>query len=204
MSTSMIDYARRLLSGEVICRWTDSDAFDVIEQEDVQYLLNEHLSFLGAKIALTPNDNGFYLIMDPLVIDVKKRSKEVFTDVLKNYRTVLSWMSIFMKSMSPDRPVLGGDTFRVVDIHSHVSNDPTLQNDLNRIKKIRGDNTRKQLDSLVADLVNKRILVEIDKNHEIYRFTAKIDLINEYLEFIADHESIGLEETVGNQQKALL
>ncbi|NQY26279.1 MAG: hypothetical protein HRT92_03780 [Piscirickettsiaceae bacterium] len=206
MSISSIELGRKLLVGDVICPWTSPMEHRHLSDPSVQEAFNHNFRFLGASLSTITSETGssFYLTMSPDSGSIEKRSREVFSTIMRNIRPTMEWLNIFMTVMHPDRVILGGEDLRLSDLFSTVSSNVSLQESLNRIPRLKGETVKKQLEHLITDLKKEGILMDLNVTHDIYRFTGKIDLINEYLIFITEHEQIDVEDAAPEQQGHLL
>lgn len=195
MSTSSASIAQKLLSGQVICKWAFPIEFEHLNHESVFVEFERNFNFLDMRLAKTPNNSGYYLIYSTDAPGVKGKAREFFRHVMKDLRFTLDWLELMMEAMHRDQIIHSGEEMRFSDLLSTVIENMSLQDGLGRMPSSRGiSGVRSQLENLVKRLKKEDILMDIHAGHEVYRFTGMVDLINEYILFIQESESIPIEE----------
>lgn len=205
MSIVSSELARKLLSGKVICKWSEPLDFEHLTDQSVFDEFDRSFRFLGVQLLKTDSGQGFYLINKSDTRGAKAMSREFFRSVMIGMRPTLMWLDIFMELLGRDQLIHSGADFSFSELHTAVVNDMGLQETLSRMPSSKGESEpRKQIDGLIKQLKKDEVLIDVNAGQERYRFTAKIDLINEYILFIQESEGIPIEESTETQPRLSL
>lgn len=193
--------AQKLLAGKVVCKYSLPTEYEYLSTPSVYEAFNLNFVFLGVKLSETPNKSGFYLTY---ISNNKGAARDFFKGIMTNMRTTLSWLEIVMEATDRDSLINSGQDISFANILASVTENIELQGRLNRLPSSKGETiVKKQLEGLVKYLKKEGVLMDLHTELEIYRFTGMIDLINEYILFIQESESIPVEESTEKQERLL-
>jgi len=193
--------AQKLLAGKVVCKYSLPTEYEYLSTPSVYEAFNLNFVFLGVKLSETPNKSGFYLTY---ISNNKGAARDFFKGIMTNMRTTLSWLEIVMEAIDRDSLINSGQDISFANILASVTENIELQGRLNRLPSSKGETiVKKQLEGLVKYLKKEGVLMDLHTELEIYRFTGMIDLINEYILFIQESESIPVEESTEKQERLL-
>ena len=187
--------ARALLSGEVICPFTNSEFFDQLQSETLKTKLNLWLKEIDLCLRSPESNQSFYAASVFDDNEMKAQSRAIFQDIMKNTRFHLSWLVHFMNLMHRDHAVTPGEQVRYSDLLNKLNNNTSLQGELGSISVCSKASTiQDQLDALLKQLEKDRMIIETNSKSRFYQFTGKVEVLQECLIFIQENEDIPIEE----------
>jgi hypothetical protein len=196
----------RLLEGDVICPWSQPALARLLENPDIQHRINRWVQDLEMKLSETRSGTGMYLTYEGWNPQVKSAAKENFSKLIKDLRFYTQALELLMSSLHPDASFVPGEEIRFNNLLSQIDQSTTLQSQLAGLPSSKKHEAlRDQLESLFSRLKKEGLLVEANTLHSIYQITARMDLIQEMLEFIAENEALpNLEPDHEKSQSVLL
>jgi len=181
----------KLLSGAVVCRWSEPGLARLLEQAEVRNRINRWVGEMGMSLAQTSSEQGYYLIYSEFDATVKSAARELFTRVMKELRFYVRVLELMMNSLHPDTSLQPGEDVRFPHLLNQISQSPSLQTHLGELSSSKKHSAVKdQLESLFNRLLKEGILVEANKKHSIYQVTARIELIQDIIIFIQENENL--------------
>ena len=164
------------------------------------------LQDLEMKRSETRSGTGMYLTYEGWNPQVKSAAKENFSKLIKDLRFYTQALELLMSSLHPDASFVPGEEIRFNNLLSQIDQSTTLQSQLAGLPSSKKHEAlRDQLESLFSRLKKEGLLVEANTLHSIYQITARMDLIQEMLEFIAENEALpNLEPDHEKSQSVLL
>ena len=193
--------AQKLLAGKVVCKYSMPSEYEHLSTPSVYEEFNRNFIFLGVKLTETSNKSGFYLTY---ISNNKGAARDFFKGIMTHMRTTLSWLEIMMEATDRDSLINSGQDISFSNILASVTGNMELQERLNRLPSSKGEIIiKKQLEGLIKYLKKEGVLMDLHTELEIYRFTGMVDLINEYILFIQEAESVPLEELSEKQDRLL-
>lgn len=195
------DVAQKLLSGQVVCKYTQRGLFDKLENDDINKAICAWLSKVGMRLEKTASGTGYYAVYNGIHSEVKQRAREFFKVIARDLRFTLEWLELITETMNNGTVISSGETIRYDQVLSEVSENINQQQNLYRITRqikgpvVNGEQLRSHVEKLFNKLVAEGVLTCINKSSEIYQFTSKVELIQDYIVFIKEVEEIPDIET---------
>lgn len=197
--------AEALLRGDVVCRQSAPDLFSALQEEDYRQELSNWLSPLGLDLQRTQSESGYYLVYADLGADERRVVATLFEKVAGQFRLYVGWLKFLMDVEGSGQPVESGTVLRFGATLAHVEQNAQLRTQLEQLEPRGQDHTTKdRLTLLFKKLKSDGLIVIASARQEIYSVTGKLDLISEYIEFIAENEAIGQQEDEQSRQEDLL
>ncbi|KXS55421.1 MAG: hypothetical protein AWU57_200 [Marinobacter sp. T13-3] len=203
----------KLIQGTVICKWSDRKSNDYLDNIANRDNVDFWLSSLGMQVAQTPNEDGYYTTYMSSHAKARETAKAQFKEIMEKMRFYVLAFSTLMDAVDPDRALHPGMEILHSKLLDRLNDDQDMRNDVaatlaemprNRPRST-ASNTHDQLDAMLKVLVDDGLLFLANPQIRMYLVTAKWDIIQEMIEFIADHESVPVDDPDGQgEQEALL
>jgi hypothetical protein len=199
--THKADIAKKLLSGTVICIFTDQENYQLLVQDD-DILINVEniLTSLDRKLIQSDSGKAFYAVNAELNADSKKEAKDYFRYLVRDARYYLDILEFFAEASEQDIYIQAGEKIQFAEIARVLTHSNSLQDRLNRLLGNRASSdVSKMASKLLEDLVKDELLMVQDAQNLIYRFTGKLELIQQGLIFIVEQNRLGMVEDDSSQ-----
>lgn len=197
--------AEILLRGDVVCPYSAPELYHSLEDDQFRQELCSWLSPLGLDLQQTLNETGYYLVYADLGQDERRVIASLFERVAGHYRQYVGWLKFLMDAEGTGQPTESGTLIRFGGTLAIVEQNAQLRTQLEQLEPRGIEHTTKdRLSSLFKKLKTEGLIISESARQETYRLTGKLDLIYEYIEFIAENEAIGPQEEEAEQQEDLL
>lgn len=176
------------LEGGFVNADANPDLFEYLESERIHIdAINKFLNDIGVQIVKTTNQRTWYPVWQRLSDATRKEVEKTATDHKKIYRHVISFFRLTLGAISHPVPH-GGAILRTSTLSEIVHNNSNL---IDRLKALSsrlssagpgstgGDSIQSMVNYVVRWAERNGMLVEINAMHGEYRFTGKVDWIND-------------------------
>lgn len=186
--------ARTLLAGGVICPWTHKELFEALQDDAWRTKMNLWLAEIELKLAESSSGQSWFAVSDTDDASTKTWARALFAEVMKDLRFHVGWLELMMNTMRRDIALSPGETLRYADLLSALNDNASLQAELQAIPGVAKEaKLQAQLDRLIQRLTKEGILVEANVQSQIYVFSGKLEVIQDYLVFIQETERVPIE-----------
>jgi hypothetical protein len=191
-----------LMAGAFICPVTNDSSFNYLSNAngDGVSKINAAMAPFDRELAQLPDNSAFYLVTTDVTNKADKLGiRKHFEECRDLVEPVVSFIVLISRVKSDIGILTAGQIIRFTELLSVItSNDHHIQQ-LNQLMTLRLFKTSKQgtdekLKALFKGMVDIGILVEKNSVEMLYQATGKLDYIYQVMEFIADHESIEIDE----------
>lgn len=180
-----------LLSGAVICRYTDRDSFDFLSREENLDEVNSYLGRISKRVCQPSNGGAFFLVhSDPRTArraDIANLHKKILNDV----RPVLHFLDLCMAASRTDAALRPGDEINASAIVAAIDADNKLRSDLQdlvaMLPRATGNTNRERFDSVLKRLEGWGYIRLENAEREIYRATGMIEVFHDLIAFFIEH-----------------
>lgn len=187
--------AYALLAGKVICPWSQSELYDVLQDETLQQRMSNWLNDIELKLACSLTGQAYYVVSAEDDALMKASARALFADIMKEFRFHVAWLELLMKVLRRDYALSPGETLRYSDVLAALNDNTSLQLELAAVPgSSKESRLQGQLDRLLARLLKDELIREANAQSRIYQFTGKLELLQDYLIFIQETEQIPLGE----------
>lgn len=180
-----------LLSGAVICRYTNRDGFDFLSIEENFDDANRYLGRIGKRVCSPSNGGAFFLAHDDPKNTRPSDIQALHKRILGEIRPVLGFMDLCMSAMRTDATLRPGDEINAAAIVAAIDADNKLRSDLQDlvgiIPRSTGSTNRDRFDSILNRLTTWGYLRLENADREIYRATGMLDLYHDLVAFFVEH-----------------
>ena len=201
------EIVKKLLDAGVICVFAHHENYQrLVQDDDLLESVQNILASLDRKLIQSESGNAFFAVNAELNTDTKKEAKEYFRYLVKDARYYLDILEFFAESCQQDIYIQAGEKIQFSDLARSLTHSNSLQERLKRLLGNRADSdVSKMASRLLDDLVTSELLFLQDSQRLIYRFTGKLELIQQGLIFIVEQNRLGMEHTdpEDNLQKGL-
>ncbi|NMG30568.1 condensin complex protein MksE [Aromatoleum evansii] len=189
--------AIRLLEGAFICESTAPEAFRWLNSEHAQAEVGEYLGKLGRKLTMTPNRLAYYATWARVGKGEQTEIKKVFAHIKQTIRPVMHFLSLCMESGRQDSAPSPGDLLDYATLLSQVTSNQHF-GEMLRAFGTMGKEFAVSDASTMNGMLNKVIvqmerwgyLIAVNREHETYRFTGKLDYYYQVIDFLLENEPI--------------
>ncbi len=188
-----------------ICSYSDEACFEFLETAEGQGQVNAAMAVFGRKLTRI-NDNGaFYLTStDPEYAPDKLLLKKEFLKVRDEIEPVVEFLVFISKVKSDAGILLSGDIIRYAEILNLVTDNELHLKHLNQLIQLSAFKTVKKstadkLTALFDGLERLNLLIVKNRSEMLYQITGKVDYIHTVMEFIAEYETIAVDEAEDEQ-----
>lgn len=209
MSDMFTQVVESLLAGQVICRYTQQQAFEFLDDEANFEKVHDYLFQIGRKLRRTVAEDGFLLAHADLGSSrAKREARAAFEEVSRYIRPFVYWLS-FAKKLSPSgNPLKAGDLLDEAELLRAIGESAELTRDLDslcRLKPFLSDARKPagQLARVLQKLVDMNYFVVVGHSKTLYKATARLSLFYDTLDFIREYEQLSQPEE-GEEQMELL
>lgn len=163
---------------------TEPDLYDFLEDNPSNVdLVNQLLGGIGVRILRTSNRRTWYPAYLHLNSSTRKRIEETVTDHKRRLRHLVSFFRLTLAAIGGVAPQ-GGIAFRISTlsevIHSNSSLVDTLKLLCSRLT-VSSDTVQGMTNAMIKWAEKQDLIVCIDAAHGEFRFTGKVDWINDML-----------------------
>lgn len=187
MSSSVIQVLRKhFLQGGFVNADANPDWFEFLNDDPANIdLVNEFLGGIGVKIIHTTNGRTWYPIYQRLDEATRKEIEKTAVDHKKVFRHVISFFRLTIGATSHGQVPQGGAVLRVSTMSEIIHNNSNL---VDRLKVLcarvgasagGGDSIHSMINAVIRWAERNDLLVEINSVHGEFRFTGKVDWIND-------------------------
>lgn len=190
MSTNQLTrLCKHFLEGGFVNIDANPDLFEFLEsdQSHVDWV-NAFLGGIGVKIIKTSNQRTWYPVWQRLDDMTRQEIEKTAADHKKIYRHVISFFRLTIGAISHAAVPQGGAVLRVSTLSEIVHNNSNL---IDRLKVLSarissggpgptgGDSIQSMVNSVIRWAEKNGLLIGINAMHGEYRFTGKVDWIND-------------------------
>lgn len=191
-----------LLSGNVICRYTDRDGFEHLSREDNLRDANSYLFRIGRKVS-TPDAGGAFFLVNQEPKSVRRAALDrLHKKLLGEVRPVLEFLELCLGATNTDILLRAGDQINTAEIFAGIDNDTKLRADLRdivrQLPRAGGSNDQEMFDSILTRLTNWGYLVLENPERKIYRVTGLLDVFQDQVAFLIEN-TVGAGEAISDQ-----
>ncbi|MFT6734642.1 MAG: hypothetical protein ACJAS9_002844 [Polaribacter sp.] len=183
-----------------ICPFTDDECYEFLETEQGQIQVDAALAVFGRKLTRVNESGAFYLTStDPEHARDKALLKKEFLKVRDEIEPVVEFLVFISKVKSDAGVLISGDIIRYAEILSLVTDNELHLKHLNQLMQLSAFKTVKKatsdkLTALFDGLERLSILIVKNRSEMLYQITGKVDYIHNIMEFIAEYETISVDE----------
>ncbi|MFS1428060.1 condensin complex protein MksE [Vibrio splendidus] len=198
MSTLFEKTATLLLSGAFICKVTEPEAHNYLNDESNQRSVESFVSQLGKTLKCSNNENCFYLAYCEINADNRNSVTKNLDTFRNSVRPAVEAIRIILDGLRSDMGLYEGQEIVEATIESYAENNDSCQERFRILSqsplikkgaKIK-DNLHDQIMMVLTFLVREGYLVQPNKSRNIFLVTGKISFLIDYLDFINEHEQI--------------
>lgn len=194
-----------LLSGAVICRYTNRDAYEYLEDDDHLRDANHFVGRIGKRIASPTNGGAFFLVEDGKAAAGRKAEiAALHRKMLTEIRPVLQFLDLCMDATRTDVALQPGETVNVALIVAAIDGDNKLRSDLQDLivllPRATGTTNRDRFDCVVKRLEQWGYLFLQNAEREIYQATGQMSVFRDVLAFFIEHTP-GAEDALAVPQE---
>jgi len=193
-----------LIQGNVICRWSDPSAAEILERPETRERINQWSGELDMELAQTTSENGWFLVYKGIDPHTRSVARDLFSGIMKELRFYVRMLELLMNTLHRDASMSPGETMRLSELMQAMDESPDLRAQLADLPTSRKTAVVKdQVETLIGKLKREGVIIESNAKHSIFTFTAKIDLIQDIVIFIQDNEHIPVQEAEDGAQAEL-
>ncbi|TNC80862.1 MAG: hypothetical protein C9356_12110 [Oleiphilus sp.] len=199
------DIATKLLSGKVICTHAYHEDYQRLTQDSlIQDKVSEILLSLERQLVQSDSGNAFYAVHAKLTSDTKREAKEFFQYLVSNARYYLGVLDFFAEACDQDVFIQAGEKIHYSDIARALTHNNALQEKLRHLLGTRAEkDVSKMAEKLIKDLLKDELIIVVNTQRLEYRFTGKLELVQQGLTYISEQNRLGIDTTEyseGNQK----
>jgi hypothetical protein len=187
--------SQRLLEGKLICAYESKEDFQRLSQnEDIRERVEATLTSLDRRLQTLESGNAYYAVRVTLDNSAQQEARRFFTDLISKAREELAWMDLLAESTQQETFVQAGNNISYSDVIHAIDYNQSLQQKLRELLKINSETSIVVLVSKLFDrLKQRRLVVEENKRNNQYRFTSRLELIQQALVFVAMHNMLHVD-----------
>jgi hypothetical protein len=188
-----------------ICPYIDEECYEFLETNDGQIQVDAAMAVFGRKLTRINENGAFYLTStDPEHASDKRFLRKEFLKVRDEIEPVVEFLVFISKVKSDAGVLLSGDIIRYAEILSLVTDNELHLKHLNQLIQLSAFKTVKKstadkLTALFDGLERLSLLIVKNRSEMLYQITGKVDYIHIVMEFIAEYETIAVDEEEGEQ-----
>lgn len=186
-----------LLNGEIIDSVRYSAEYDLLRNPNFLQEINQYLLIMDRACISTKCDSGYYCVYTTIngnnALETVRRD---FNELMMKIEPLLNFMRICMSCSDNQKPIVVNEVIQfsqylaVIENSSHLQH--LLKNTVTLLNRSTAAQLTTQLESVFKYLEDNHYFILISAN--VYRATAKWDLLYEQLEFIAEQEDIDFDD----------
>lgn len=188
--------AIKLLEGAFICESTAPEAFRWLNTETSQRDIDDYLTKIGRRLAKTPNGQAYYATWKHLGQTERAEVKKVFTAIKQSMRPVIEFITLCMDAERKDVTPAAGDRLeyaallKTITTNSHLTEKLREFGTMGKEFAVTDSSTKSMLDKVIQQMERWGYLISISREHEVYRFTGKLDYYCQIIDFLMENEQI--------------
>ncbi|GHE80169.1 condensin complex protein MksE [Thalassotalea profundi] len=209
-----MNYASRitqhLLEGKLICAYETKEDFQRLTQnEDIRERVESTLFNLDRRLQTLESGNAFYAVRNSLDTSAQQDARRFFSDLISKAREELAWMDLLAESTQQETFVQAGNLISYSDVIHAIDYNQSLQQKLRELLKVNNEASIVLLVSKLFERLKQRgIVIEESARNNQYRFTSRLELIQQALVFVAMHNMLHTEpnenhDSAKSQQRML-
>jgi len=201
---------QHLISGQFVCETTAGDAFRFLRVEANRADVDAWLRRMGRRLAVTGTGYAYYMAFERIGQAERVEVKRLFTEVKHNLRPVVSFMKLAMQALRREQAPTPGERIGFSAIYDAVNSNAQLSDEIKAFPSFgkeyaAGDaSVRSILERVFQQMSKGGYLCLLDRDHEVYAFTGKIDYLDEVIEFLMANEQINEVEVPDPEQQVLI
>ncbi len=172
----------RFLEGGFINADTETHLFEFLEEDSANVaLVNQFLACVGVKIVQTSNQRTWYPVYLQINEITRKRIEETVVENKRVLRHLISFFRLTLGATGGAAPQ-GGVPFRVSTLSDVIHDNTNLIDSLKLIcsrLKVSNDTIQSMVNSAIKWAERNDLIVCVDATHGEYRFTGKVDWVND-------------------------
>lgn len=194
-----------LLNRQFICKFTNTDMFTWLSDNDNNEETNRWLKNINRQLSITSTKTAYYA--SPITIDESNRSSisSEFLKIRQHISPVIEFIEMLFDATQATTVVSAGDVINVGNLLTAIHDARPLEE---RLKYISQSHVFKS-SSNSPDLQLKNMLqrleslgyIETGKKGLSYIVTGRMDYLYDVIQFINEHQRLDLEESAGGHQK---
>lgn len=208
MSTLFEKTVTLLLGGAFICKVTEPEAHNYLNDESNQRKVESFVAQLSKTLKCSNNENCFYLAYREITSENRSSVAKNIETFRNSVRPAVEAIRIILDGLRSDMGLYEGQEIVEATIEAYAENNDSCkerfrilsQSPLIKKSAKLKDNLHDQIMMVLAFLVREGYLVQPNKNRNIFLVTGKISFLIDYLDFINEHEQI-IEKVRDESQK---
>jgi len=191
---------QRLLEGKLVCAYESKEDFQRLAQnEDIRDCVEITLSNLDRKLQMLESGNAYYAVRIALDSTAQQDARRFFTELISKAREELTWMDLLAESTQQESFVQAGSLISYSDVIHAIDYNQSLQQKLRALLKINNESSIVTLVSKLFDRLKQRnLVIEVSSRNNQYRFTSRLELMQQALVFVAMHNMLHVDENESN------
>lgn len=194
-----------LLQGEFICEVTHPQLYRWLREEQNREELSAYLSKIGRRLAETSGNLAYYAAWTRVGTEERAEVRRGFTTIKHMLRPVIQFLRLCMDATKRDSAPAVGERVEYHDLLRAVSENAHM---LERLKDFAGlgkefigadASPKGMLDKVLVQMERWGYLVAVNSDKVAYRFTGKLDYYYEVVEFLDEHEGLGVSDEAAEQ-----
>ena len=198
--------AKHLLEGRLICAYECKEDYQRLTQNsDIQKHVEITLNNLDRGLATLESGNAYYTVHLTQDSQAQHDARRFFSDLISKARDELDWMDLLAETTQQEIFVQAGNMITFADVIHAINYNQSLQQKLRNLLKEKPDVSINTLVTKLFDRLKKNhIIIEENKRTLEYRFTSKLELLQQALVFVAMHNKLHLEDEESTVRDGML
>lgn len=198
-SLTFAEAVEKLLTGVIICPYTDESLFKYLEDPLHQQDVDSYLRRIGRVLRTTQDRIGFFsAYRDPSSLTARQQIRKQFAEAVNDLEPLVRWLRLTASAEKSGAPLQPGDVLRQSEVLGAIESAPALIDELDRLSRTKilansSTGPKKQLDSILKRLCDSGYLIERGSSGAVFIATGKWSRLYDLLQFINAHESIDPE-----------
>ncbi|KAA1255188.1 hypothetical protein F0M16_08195 [Vibrio cholerae] len=198
MSTLFEKTVNLLLSGAFICKITEPEAHNYLNDSQNQYSVDVFVKQIGKTLKSSNNENCFYLAYQEITAENRAQIAKNIEQARNSVKPTVESIRVILDGLRSDMGLYEGQEIVEATIESYAENNDSCKErfrilsqspSIKKCSKLK-DNLHDQIMMVLQYLVREGYLVQPNKNRNIFLVTGKISFLIDYLDFINEREKI--------------
>ena len=199
---------KELLEGAFICGVKSPDGYTYLQDDDNFRKVDDYLRLIDLRLSKTGSGMAFFLTHADLDDQGKKSAKALFTDIKNNIRPLVSFLDLIMRTVRDDNAISPGEKLEKNKLMSLIAQNPSLtealRNVANQTKTVSSDGSDSdRFLKILRKFCKDGYLEEVNREEEIFKFTGKVEFVQEVIIFLMQNDQISHEDEAYDARKVV-
>ena len=199
MMTQQGQVLETLLSGGFVCRISNEDMFNFLQQPQTAQQIETQLNILNRTLTKAADGEVFFASYLSLADKERAVLERQFKEITANLLPLVEWLLLVQESTGQDMPLAQGSAIRLNELQSTIEDTPAVLEQLGKISafSLFGSTSKTadgQLKQIFKRLGELGYLVKPNSEKQIYIATGKLEYLYEVIRFIDETEALSLTE----------